>query len=1188
MLKNIRLHLDQDETKQEQIEQSVSVDIQSRYQNNLRAFRFHIPSVLPYIEHIKSQNISIFVNKFGQYNMVDYGVGRTFYGMHPEQEIEQQYIQQSLHCHYIDFNAGQLDSSSLPSQEQPKLAKLPAYQNKMATSALPTELDVLVVLGLAMGEHIKRLINEHKIKHLVIYEPEVQYFQCSVLVTDWAEVLAQAKQKGTLIYLQLNKDGRNLLSDINELREQVKVDGIFLYQHYHHPVFDSIHQAQLTRSWKQLNQDGLRYNMQQSSNDYLPHWTPSVDIEGLSDVEPRTDTRLQANLAAFEQYFPAIYQEFKEYQPHSWLPVKNAQGQVNVLKMDSMTPWHGDDPQQECQWNFETFSQQPNKDGLVLGYQGTKLQHYTHYRFVSQTEKLLNELEEAQGQLPEKIKSLIMFGIGMGYQIETLFAEHQVEKLFLCEPNRDFFYASLFAIDWANILQRVDESGGRIYINIGDDGSHLFRDLLNQFYAIGPYMLANTYFYQSYFNSALVQAVAQLREQLQIVIAMGEYYDHARYGIAHTTLGITRNYPLLTAKPYKQLSYANKQVPVFMVGNGPSLDASIETIKEWQNQAIVISCGTSLQVLYKNGIRPDFHAEIEQNRATFDWCCRVGDFDYLKQISLLSCNGIHPDTCELFKDVFVAFKEGESSTTSALKILDEKQFETLKFAFPTVSNFVINVISSMGFNQLYLMGIDLGFVDNKKHHSKQSGYYQEDGKEMYDYSAKNNTSIQVPGNFRKTVFTKHEFKVSKAIFEQSLAASKAECFNCSDGARIEGSIPLVFDNVLITTEPQEKSLAIEAIKRQAFNQANQNHDYQKRFNAKFKPERLDIELSMFIKRSAQEITNIEQAEGMIESQKSMLFASYQEGKSLLFYLLYGTVNYANAVFSKLLSSSADEQQSLEQFNLAREKWQDTLKVIYDDYIHSPETLDFSVSLALGREKVFIAEKLVSYELGYTCTGKKHNNFERWISWWLPNQSNCLPLDACKEMPSTIALFNNGHDAVQQLLDGQINWHDQLKVMILGQDNQALYELIQNKKLALISQVCLLDNLIVGVDDEAFFQGEKPYLFEDHMSTFLVRHINDMDKVAYFIPKLNFVGNLPSRHQFYWNKLTDIVGEVEEYIEYSTYLVIPRKEQDWRNILVDSLGNRGKRVKGTIKIASLIGSELSLAKAKSYLEIFKNE
>ncbi|MFB1034847.1 MAG: DUF115 domain-containing protein, partial [Sinobacterium sp.] len=320
------------------------------------------------------------------------------------------------------------------------------------------------------------------------------------------------------------------------------------------------------------------------------------------------------------------------------------------------------------------------------------------------------------GALPDKVPSIIMFGLGVGYQLEKLLDEHTVEKLFICEPNPDFFYASLFAIDWQAIFETVEKSESRIYLNIGDDGTNLFRDLLSQFYAIGPYILNSTYFYQSYYNASLNSAISQLREQLQVVISMGEYFDHAYYGIAHTKEGMKRKIPVLASNPASKLSYDDKEVPIFIVGNGPSLDSSIDAIKEWQGQAIVVSCGTTLQALHRHGITPDFHAEIEQNRSTYDWAVLIGDLEYLKDITLISCNGIHPDTCDLYKDVLIAFKEGESSTIYALNVLGRKNFETLLNAFPTVSNFAIDLFSTIGVTSIYLIGVDLGFVDVKHHH----------------------------------------------------------------------------------------------------------------------------------------------------------------------------------------------------------------------------------------------------------------------------------------------------------------------------------------------------------------------------------------------------------------------------------------------------------------------------------------
>jgi hypothetical protein len=907
MLKNIRLHLQQDEEQQKQQEEQLAAHIARTSHQNINAFQRHIPSLLAYIKQ-QSQNISVFCNQYGDYNLVDYGTGRTFYGLHPQQEIQAHLQRFTAQAPYISFEPDSAQRSEHPDIAQiNKLEKLPEYRQRQSASMLPESPELVVVFGVGLGFHIEELIEQYQISHLLIYEPEPQYFKASTMVVDWQHILQMAKGKGTALYLQIEKDGRDFVNNIHELRENVEVSGAYLYQHYNHPIFDSLYQQLTSQPWSKLVEKGLSFRFHQGADEYCAPWTTAAQPARWTDVDKGSE-RFRQNLAAFERYFPDVYKEFKDYQPRRWLPVQQDNGEINIIDKQRLVPWYGESPVTESEINLKGFSEHPHKDGLVLGYNGTKLKHYLHYQFVEKTEAILEQLEEDQGSLPDTIKSMILFGMGCGYQVERLYEQHQVEKLFICEPNRDFFYASLFAINWAAILKTVDESDGRLYLNIGDDGTNLFRDLLNQFYAIGPYMLNSTYFYQGYYNGALNQAIAQLREQLQVVISMGEYFDHAYYGIAHTKEALRREYPFMKKNAAKQIAVEHQEVPVFLVGNGPSLDFSIEAIKEWQDKAIIVSCGTSLQVLHRNGIVPDFHAEIEQNRSTFDWAARIGDFDYLKRITLISCNGIHPDTCDLYKDVYLAFKEGESSTVSTLQVLGEEHYQILKFAFPTVTNFAMNFIAGLGMTQVYLLGVDLGFADKTHHHSKESGYYKEDGEELYDYSEKNNTAIVVPGNFRKTVYTKHEFKVAKMLLEQSLAASKMECYNCSDGALVKGSLSLQLTDILIANDTDEKIDAVNRIKGKLF-VAHQRKDFGNKFDEKYDKKVLFKELSVLKSSVGKRLNSLEEINEFIEFQKRLLFSSYKYGHSLLFYYLYGTSNYINALLSKILCSGAENKLS---------------------------------------------------------------------------------------------------------------------------------------------------------------------------------------------------------------------------------------------------------------------------------------
>ena len=920
MLKNIRLHLEKDEEKQALLDDQLAKSIVKNRNDSFNAFLRNIPSLLPLIKDSQLSNLSLFMNKWGETNIVDYGIGRTFYGFHPSEEIQQQVAQTLDHCPCVDFTDTKKKTNLVENSEDPlDFKQLKSFKTEQALSPIPDEVECLVVLGCGLGLHIIQLLEARTIKNLIVYEPELQYFQCSTMAVSWADIFALAKAKGTALFLQIEKDGRDLLTDIKELREHISIDSFHLYKHYNQEVFDSIYHDICHRSWDDINSSGFGISQHKSHLEFVPSWAPKLDLTAHKNVSTQ-NSLFEQNLLAFKKYFPNIYQQYKDYTPQIWLPIQNQNQEINVVKSVGLHPWYGSSPKQDCEWNFENFNEQPNKDGLVLGYKGTKLAHYLHYQFVNETQELLKEAEEDVGELPDTIASIIMFGLGVGYQLEKLLDEHTVEKLFVCEPNPDFFYASLFAIDWQTIFEKIEASDTRIYLNVGDDGTHLFNDLLNQFHSIGPYILNNTYFYQSYYNASLNSAIAQLREQLQVVISMGEYFDHAYYGIEHMKEGFRRDYPVLVNNPSRYLNYKDKEVPVFIIGNGPSLDMSIEAIKEWREQVIVISCGTALQALYKNGITPDFHAEIEQNRSTYDWPVLIGDLGYLKEITLISCNGIHPDTCELYKDVLVAFKEGESSTVSALSVLGKQHFEVLQQSFPTVSNFVTNIISVLGFNHIYLMGVDLGFVDVNHHHSKSSGYYQEDGKETYDYSTANITSLVVPGNFRPRVNTKHEFKVSRQIIEQVTHRKPKEqtFYNCSDGARIKGTTPLEIDNLLIMASNGERDQALASLKNKAFSTKHSAHFIEK-YEKQFSHDLLLEEMQQLQNLVEQEISAPEDISNLINTQKELLFDSYQSGRSLLFYYMYGTVNYANAVFTKLSFSNQNLFEILRFFSATLRK-----------------------------------------------------------------------------------------------------------------------------------------------------------------------------------------------------------------------------------------------------------------------------
>ncbi|APD89129.1 hypothetical protein BM524_04495 [Alteromonas mediterranea] len=893
MLQQIQFHIHEDEQEQRRIEKSLALRIKENYRLSMEGLERYIPTLANLVKSSDTSVSTLLCNKFSELNIVNFNRGQVLYGMHPENEV---------------------------------LAHLNAYLSISPTILLPNQggsnVSAFVSFGLGLGHHLSYVVKQNIYKHVIVYEPNIDYFICAISAIDWRGILQTAKANGIVLYLQVGSDASSFCRDIQELSDHVDVGKLIFYKHFNLPIFNDLEQYLLTGDWDKVSNWKLKREGMSFNDSYLSIWAP-IRHEYKCNETPLNENKKEANLAALKKFFPDLYEEFVDYTPKSWEPVAYKRGEVSLVHIETGGLF-SKSPLDDADISYNSFFKRPNKDGLLLSYTGKKLKSYLHYKLVDACEEVIKDVKETQSELPKQVKSLILFGIVSGYSIEKLTENHDIEMLFICEPNKDFFYASLYSIDWFDIFDSFNHDRKRLYLNIGDDGSNLTNDLLVQFQSVGPYILANTYFYQTYSNEKLSDAISELREQLLVIIAMGDYFDNAKYGIAHTRWALTHSVPFLLEKSKRNIPTYLLDVPVFIVGNGPSLDYLIEVLREEKERVVIVSCGTALQALYQNGITPDYHAEIETNRSTFDWLTRINDKSYLKKITLLSCNGIHPDSASLFSRTLLAFKQGEASTVSLTELDKHHPFELLDFSYPTVTNFAANIITALGFSQIYLIGTDLGFVSDSYHHSKSSGYYNGVGRELYSYAENHSMSLIVPGNFKPWVKTKYEFKVSKGVLEQAFARAEAEVYNLNDGARIVGTQPLRKDNVLISASYDEKLLAVSAISENAFS-SKFNDTFLLKYEQRYNEEHLYEELSAFERLLSRLLVSRSDFESLVAEQREFIVESYIRKKSGLFYYFNGTINYINSMFSRLFNIS-DDRLVVEVGNRLLSEWR---SFVYD-------------------------------------------------------------------------------------------------------------------------------------------------------------------------------------------------------------------------------------------------------------------
>ena len=913
MLNDIRLHVDADETSQQQHEHTFAQAMNTREATNFEAFARYIPSIAEALPSIKYERLSVFVDKNGQANIVNVANGTTLYDLNVDENIAQQADNWPFFSGLLQLNASSLNDA-FPQQQSTIVLKEDSftafknYSQQIQKHCKVNTPDALVVLGLGKGSFLPHLIREVPAKQLVIYEPDWEVFRCSIALFDWANLLEHAQQKGIQLFLQIGNNIFQIYNEINELHTQLAAQNILFYQHQVNPVYCQILKSIRQGKWHSAIAHVNSQGKEQLEHEHLRHhlrYFNSLNPINLHKVSSASQLFV-SNMALFAEHYPDIHAAFDQYEAKCWETVQNQVDQhINVFNCDSMSFLAGEHPDKEGEMLAQHFSKFPNLDGLVFGHQGDKLKHYLHNRFVRKVDLRLIEDQVEKGELPDSIKMLLVFGLGTGQMLNTLYASHDVQNVCICEPNPDFFYASLHAFDWAPIFEKVTANEYKLYINIGEASSRLFKDLTVQFLNLGPHLLNETYIMQAYDNPLLRDVLTEVRQQLQVIFSMGENLDHVLYGISHTAQAVRDKIPALRANSHQLLSVKQRHLPIFIVGNGPSLDESIASIKEYQQQVIVVSCGTSLQALHRHGIVPDFHAEVEQNRANFDWVRRIGDPDYLKQINLLSVNGIHPDTYAMFKQTFMVFKTGESSTQAVLSMLPENMFASLDNAYPTVTNMVLSLFLKMGFEQIYLHGVDLGFADEDKHHSASSGYY-ENGQQVFNYKKIHNGVQRVKGNRQAWVYTKTEFNISRMIFEQMLSKYKAECFNLSNGAFVSGTIALQPEDILVVTNNEDKQALLES-----FNNCFMSIEVNivELFNKAYSQEKLRSQVNE-LRLLTQQGNSIQfnekyQVDELIIQLRDLLVTAKKEGKSLFFYYFFNSVNYLCAVLNKAIMHESE-------------------------------------------------------------------------------------------------------------------------------------------------------------------------------------------------------------------------------------------------------------------------------------------
>ena len=400
---------------------------------------------------------------------------------------------------------------------------------------------------------------------------------------------------------------------------------------------------------------------------------------------------------------------------------------------------------------------------------------------------------------------LLVFGLGLGFHIGPLLEQCDVRYMVIMEEFLEFLDHSFWFQDWEALHARAAERDTKFFFLFGDDPDQVHSKMHWFMRGEGFGLIDGSYIFRHYRSMLLDQVYEQFKKELPLLPVSIGFWEDEYVMISNCSQNLIHHDSyLLDTTPRLE-----RDVPAFIVGSGPSVDGSIDVIKQNRHKAVVFSCGTGLGALLKNGIFPDFHCELENVPGSYIHLQKLRDrYGPLDRITLIGSNTVHPKLLDIFDRPILFFRDSVSSTS-----LWAPDQVGIYGASPTVTNVGIRSALLLGFRQIYLFGVDLGTRDIAKRHSAQSIYETDkDWADSYE-DRDRKWNIPMPANFGGKAHTNDILQWARMLMIHSLDPfPTAKIFNCSDGVKITGTIPKLPRIVKLDTPPSRVQQVIRQVK----------------------------------------------------------------------------------------------------------------------------------------------------------------------------------------------------------------------------------------------------------------------------------------------------------------------------------------------------------------------------------------
>lgn len=378
----------------------------------------------------------------------------------------------------------------------------------------------------------------------------------------------------------------------------------------------------------------------------------------------------------------------------------------------------------------------------------------------------------------------IFFGVGLGLHISTMHEELQSNIYLIIEDDLELFRLSLFVTDY----KALTENGSILIFSVFEDEVE-FANTLKIFYS--EHFIYNHYIKFFHMLSHKDTKIKQIQNFISGQIHLTFNYAALLISLLRPLEHLQNSYKLVNILAFTENTLFQEK-PVLLCAAGPSLDKSLDWLKENHQKFIVVIVSALMSKFEEIGIKPNIVTHVHGFKDAMPHVENVKDMHFFDETISLFGGMSYPPFVDFFKKDNVYIFEGSSRYKDGYGGLTSSNIGSIAYG----------LMLMFSTKEMYTLGLDFapdqetGNTHSVSHaHTRKLELSQH--RELGEGVRYRDETVSIPGNHQEEVITSLLLEGMKLECESVSSGYKTEnttIYNLSNGAYIENTISLKLDD----------------------------------------------------------------------------------------------------------------------------------------------------------------------------------------------------------------------------------------------------------------------------------------------------------------------------------------------------------------------------------------------------------